>query len=232
MTGKIMKKLDAAVDRNKFYTAADAIKLLKGFAADRKFDQSFEVAVVTGLDTKHADQQLRIMIELPHGTGKTRRVAVFAKDAKATEAKAAGADIVGADDLADKVLKGEINFDVCIATPDAMKVVGQLGQILGPRGLMPNPKVGTVTMDVTTAVGSAKGGAVEVRAEKAGIVQAGLGKLSFSEKQLAENLKTFMDALNRSKPAGSKGVYLKKVVLSSSMGPGVKIDLASLADAA
>ena len=232
MTGKIMKKIDAAVDRNKFYAAADAIKLLKSLSTERKFDQSFEVAVITGLDTKHADQQLRLMIELPHGTGKSRRVGVFAKDAKAAEAKAAGADVVGSDDLAEKVQKGEIDFDVCIATPDMMGLVGKLGKVLGPKGMMPNPKLGTVTMDVKKAIASAKGGAVEIRAEKAGIVQAGLGKLSFTDKQLAENLKTFMDSMNRNKPQGAKGVYIKKVVLSSSMGPGVKIDLATLADAA
>lgn len=225
---KIMKKLDGAVDRNKFYAAAEAIKLIKSLAGERKFDQSFEVAVVTGLDTKHADQQLRLMIDLPHGTGKKRRVGVFAKDAKAAEAKAAGADVVGSDDLADKVQKGEIDFDVCIATPDMMGLVGKLGKVLGPKGLMPNPKLGTVTMDVKKAIAAAKGGAVEVRAEKAGIVQAGLGKLSFSEGQLADNLKTFLDALNRNKPTGSKGVFIKKIVLSSSMGPGVKIDMASL----
>lgn len=232
MTSKAMKKLDAAVDRNKFYSATEAIKVMKSFADSRKFNQTLEVAVVTSLDTKHADQQLRVMIELPHGTGKTRKVAVFAKDAKATEAKAAGADIVGADDLADKVAKGEINFDVCIATPDMMGVVGKLGKVLGPKGLMPNPKLGTVTMDVKKAIASAKGGAVEARAEKAGIVQAGIGKLSFSEAQLIANFKTFMDALNRNKPQGTKGVYIKKVVITSTMGPGVKIDLASLSEAA
>ena len=232
MTSKIMKKLDAAVDRNKFYAVADAIKVLKGLSAERKFNQSMEIAVVTGLDTKHADQQLRIMIELPHGTGKARRVGVFAKDAKAAEALAAGADVVGSDDLADKVMKGEINFDVCIATPDMMGLVGKLGKVLGPKGMMPNPKLGTVTMDVKKAIGAAKGGAVEVRAEKAGIVQAGLGKFSFTEAQLTENLKAFMAAINRSKPTGAKGVYIKKVVLSSSMGPGIKIDLASLSEAA
>lgn len=232
MTSKTMKKLDASIDRNKFYTAAEAVKVIKSLGGSRKFNQTFEVAVVTGLDTKHADQQLRVMIELPHGTGKVRKVAVFAKDAKATEAKAAGADIVGADDLADKVAKGEIDFDICIATPDMMGVVGKLGKVLGPKGLMPNPKLGTVTMDVKKAIASAKGGAVEARAEKAGIIQAGIGKLSFSEDQLLANLKTFMDALNRGKPQGAKGVYIKKVVVTSTMGPGVKIDLATLADAA
>ncbi len=232
MTGKIMQKLDAAVDRTKFYAASDAIALLQSLSSNRKFDQSLEVAVVTGLDTKHADQQLRIMVELPHGTGKTRRVAVFAKDAKAAEAKAAGADIVGSDDLAEAVQKGDINFDVCIATPDMMGLVGKLGKVLGPKGLMPNPKLGTVTMDVKKAIGSAKGGAVEVRAEKAGIVQAGIGKLSFSSDKLMSNLKTFMEALGRNKPTGAKGVYIKKVIISSSMGPGVKVDITSLSDAA
>lgn len=229
MTGKIIKKLVGAVDRNKFYAPVDAIKTLKGFAGERKFDQSLEIAILTALDTKHADQQLRVMIELPHGTGKKRRVAVFAKDAKAAEAKAAGADLVGGDDLADKILKGEINFDVCVATPDMMGVVGKLGKVLGPKGLMPNPKLGTVTMDVKKAIASAKGGAVEARAEKAGIVQAGLGKLSFSEKQLEENFKTFVDAITRAKPAGAKGTYIKKIVVSSSMGPGLKIDMSALA---
>jgi len=232
MTGKIMQKLDAAVDRTKFYAASDAIALLQSLSSNRKFDQSLEVAVVTGLDTKHADQQLRIMVELPHGTGKTRRVAVFAKDAKAAEAKAAGADIVGSDDLAEAVQKGDINFDVCIATPDMMGLVGKLGKVLGPKGLMPNPKLGTVTMDVKKAIGSAKGGAVEVRAEKAGIVQAGIGRLSFSSDKLMSNLKTFMEALGRNKPTGAKGVYIKKVIISSSMGPGVKVDMTSLSDAA
>lgn len=232
MTSKIMKKLDAAVDRNKFYAAAEAIKLMKSLSGERKFNQSLEVAVRTCLDTKHADQQLRMMIELPHGTGKSRRVGVFAKDAKAKEALEAGADVVGADDLAEKVLAGNVDFDVCIATPDMMGVVGKLGKVLGPKGLMPNPKLGTVTMDVKKAIASAKGGAVEVRAEKAGIVQAGIGKLSFTDAQLAANLKTFMDALTRSKPVGAKGVYIQKVVISSSMGPGVKIDLSTLADVA
>jgi large subunit ribosomal protein L1 len=230
MTSKTMKKLDAQVDRNRFYTPAEAIKVIQSMGNTRKFNQSLEVAVVTGLDTKHADQQFRVMIELPHGTGKARRVGVFAKDAKAAEAKAAGADVVGADDLADKVMKGDIDFDVCIATPDMMGLVGKLGKVLGPKGLMPNPKLGTVTMDVKKAIASAKGGAVEARAEKAGIVQAGIGKLSFTADQLLANFKTFMGAVNRNKPQGAKGIYIKKVVLSASMTPGVKIDLAAMGD--
>lgn len=232
MTGKTMKKIAATVDRNRFYTLDEAIKTLKDSASLRKFDQTIDIAMNLGLDTKHADQQLRGMIDLPHGTGKVRRVAVFAKDSKAAEAKAAGADIVGAEDLLEEVSKGVINFDVCIATPDMMGLVGRLGKVLGPKGLMPNPKLGTVTMDVKKAIGSAKGGAVEYRAEKAGIVQAGLGKLSFSEKQLAENIRAFIGAIQRGKPSGAKGTYIKKVTLSSSMGAGMKIDLASLADAA
>jgi large subunit ribosomal protein L1 len=229
MTSKKMQKLDASVDRNKFYDATDAIKLMQSLSGERKFDQSLEVAVVTGLDTKHADQQFRIMVELPHGTGKTKRVAVFAKDAKGKEALAAGADIVGADDLVEKVMKGDIDFDICIATPDMMGAVGKLGKVLGPKGLMPNPKLGTVTMDVKKAIASAKGGAVEARAEKAGIIQAGIGKLSFKGDQLVANFRAFMDAVNRNKPQGAKGVYIKKVVISSSMGPGVKVDLATIA---
>lgn len=229
MTSKKMQKLDAAVDRNKFYDAVEAIKVVQSLAAERKFDQSLEVAVVTGLDTKHADQQFRIMVELPHGTGKSKRVAVFAKDAKGKEALAAGADIVGADDLVDKVMKGAIDFDICIATPDMMGAVGKLGKVLGPKGLMPNPKLGTVTMDVKKAIASAKGGAVEARAEKAGIIQAGIGKLSFKGDQLVANFRAFMDAVGRNKPQGAKGVYIKKVVISSSMGPGVKVDLATIA---
>ncbi len=229
MTSKVMKKLDLTVDRNKFYNATDAIKAIKLMASARKFNQTLEVAVVTGLDTKHADQQFRVMIELPHGTGKARKVAVFAKDAKAKEALAAGADIVGAEDLVEKVMNGSIDFDVCIATPDMMGQVGKLGKVLGPKGLMPNPKLGTVTMDVKKAIAAAKGGAVEARAEKAGIVQAGIGKLSFTEDQLIANFRAFMDAINRNKPQGAKGIYLKKVVLSASMTPGMKVDLTTIA---
>lgn len=229
MTSKKMQKLDASVDRNKFYDAVEAIKVVQSLASERKFDQSLEVAVVTGLDTKHADQQFRIMVELPHGTGKAKRVAVFAKDAKAKDALAAGADVVGADDLVEKVMKGVVDFDICIATPDMMGAVGKLGKVLGPKGLMPNPKLGTVTMDVKKAIASAKGGAVEARAEKAGIIQAGIGKLSFKGDQLVANFRAFMDAVNRNKPQGAKGVYIKKVVISSSMGPGVKVDLATIA---
>lgn len=232
MTNKVMKKLNPLVDRTKFYSYTDAIKLVQSMASARKFDQTLEIAVVTGLDTKHADQQFRVMIELPHGTGKSRRVAVFAKGPKAEEAKAAGADIVGADDLVERVTSGNIDFDICIATPDMMGVVGKLGKVLGPKGLMPNPKLGTVTMDVKKAIASAKGGAVEARAEKAGIVQAGIGKLSFKQDQLIANFRAFMDVVNRSKPTGAKGVYIKKVSVSASMGPGVKIDLASITDAA
>jgi large subunit ribosomal protein L1 len=227
MTGKKLKKVYEGIDRTKFYSVAEAVKIVKDAAKGRKFDETVELAVNLGVDPRYADQAVRGMLELPHGTGAKLRVAVFAKDKKAEEAKAAGADIVGAEDLADKVLKGEIDFDRCIATPDMMPLMGRLGKVLGPKGLMPNPKLGTVTADVKKAVESAKGGAIEYRAEKAGIVHSGVGKASFDEKKLAENIEALVKELIRVKPAGAKGTYMKKVTVSSSMGPGVKLDLSS-----
>lgn len=215
------------VDREAFYSIEDAIKILKDTAKVRKFDESIEIAMNLNIDPRHADQAVRGMISLPHGTGATVRVAVFARDAKAEAAKAAGADLVGAEDLAEKIKGGEMDFDRCIATPDMMGVVGQLGKVLGPRGLMPNPKLGTVTPDVEKAVKDAKGGAIEFRAEKAGIVHAGVGKLSFGEKELAENVRSFIGAITKAKPSGAKGTYITKISMSSTMGPGIKIDIDS-----
>jgi len=212
----------------KAYAVADAVKIIKE-RAKAKFDETIEVAVNLGVDPKHADQMVRGVCNLPNGSGRTARVAVFAKGAKAEEAKAAGADIVGAEDLVEIVSKGTINFDRCIATPDMMGLVGRLGKVLGPRGLMPNPRVGTVTMDVTSAVKGAKGGSVEFRVEKAGIVHAGVGKASFTAEALVQNVRAFVDAVIKAKPTGSKGTYLKKVSLSSTMGPGLKLDTASVA---
>jgi large subunit ribosomal protein L1 len=203
------------------------VKLAKA-NAKAKFDETIEISMNLGIDPRHADQMVRGVVGLPHGTGKTVRVGVFARGAKAEEAKAAGADVVGADDLAEKVQAGEIEFDRCIATPDMMALVGRLGKVLGPRGLMPNPKLGTVTMDVKGAVTAAKAGQVEFRAEKAGIVHAGIGKASFGEDQLLANARAFVDAIQRAKPTGAKGTYVKKVAVSSTMGPGVKVDVASL----
>lgn len=216
------------IDREKTYDLEAAVKILKGFDKVRKFDQTIDIALNTCLDPRHADQVLRGVTELPHGTGKTIRVAVFARDEKAAEAKAAGADIVGAEDLMEIIQKGKMDFDRCIATPDMMPLVGRLGKVLGPRGLMPNPKLGTVTMDVAKAVGSAKGGAVEYRAEKAGVVQNGLGKLSFTEAKLLENIRSYVNAIQRARPAGAKGTYIEKVTLSTSMSPGIKVDMASI----
>jgi len=207
-------------------TVEEAVALVKGAAAV-KFDETVEIAMNLGIDPRHADQMVRGRVSLPNGTGKTVRVAVFARGAKADEAKAAGADIVGAEDLAETVQGGEIGFERCIATPDMMSVVGRLGRILGPRNLMPNPKTGTVTMDVKEAVEAAKGGEVQFRAEKAGVVHAGVGKVSFDEKQLVENVRAFVSAVARAKPSGAKGAYLKKIALSSTMGPGVTVDVAS-----
>jgi large subunit ribosomal protein L1 len=218
------------VDALKLYTLDEAVKLVKG-AASAKFDETIEVAMNLGVDPRHADQMVRGVVSLPNGTGRTMRVAVFAKGAKADEAKKAGADLVGAEDLAEAVQKGEINFDRCIATPDMMGVVGRLGKVLGPRGLMPNPKVGTVTMDVTQAVKDAKGGAVEFRVEKAGIIHAGVGKASFEETAIAQNIRALIDSVVKAKPTGSKGTYLKKVSISSTMGPGVKVALDSVGQA-
>ena len=207
-------------------TVEAAVALVKANAT-AKFDETIEIAMNLGVDTRHADQMVRGVVGLPNGTGKTVRVAVFARDAKADEAKAAGADIVGAEDLMETILGGKIEFDRCIATPDMMPVVGRLGKILGPRNLMPNPKVGTVTMDVTEAVKAAKGGQVQFKAEKAGVVHAGIGKASFDAKALEENLLAFVDAVNKAKPSGAKGAYMKKVSISSTMGPGVSIDVAA-----
>ena len=226
--GKRLKKAREGVDREKLYPLADAIKMVKE-RAKSKFDETVEIAINLGVDPRHADQMVRGVVTLPNGTGRTLRVGVFARGAKAEEAKAAGADVVGAEDLVEKVQGGTIDFDRCIATPDMMPLVGRLGKVLGPRGLMPNPKVGTVTMDVKAAVAASKGGSVEFRAEKAGIVQGSVGKASFGDDKLAENVRAFVDAVNRAKPPGAKGHYLNRVSVSSTMGPGVKVDTATLA---
>jgi large subunit ribosomal protein L1 len=229
--GKRMAKAREGVDPTKSYPLDEAVKMVKA-RAKAKFDETIEVAMNLGVDPRHADQMVRGVVSLPNGTGRSARVAVFAKGAKAEEAKRAGADIVGAEDLAEQVNKGEINFDRCIATPDMMGIVGRLGKVLGPRGLMPNPKVGTVTMDVTQAVKDAKGGAVEFRVEKAGIVHAGVGKASFEETAIAANVRALIDSVIKAKPVGAKGTYLKKICISSTMGPGVKIALDSVGQAA
>ena len=225
--GKRLAALREGVSPEKFYSVDEAVKLVKG-RAKAKFDETIEIAMNLGVDPKHADQMVRGVCQLPNGSGRTARVAVFARGPKADEAKAAGADIVGAEDLVEQVSKGTINFDRCIATPDMMGLVGRLGKVLGPRGLMPNPRVGTVTMDVTAAVKAAKGGAVEFRVEKAGIIHAGVGKASFAEQALVENIKAFVDAVVKAKPAGAKGTYVKRVSISSTMGPGVKVDAATV----
>ena len=209
-------------------TVEAAVALVKS-SASAKFDETVEIAMNLGVDPRHADQMVRGVVTLPNGTGKTVRVAVFARGPKADEAKAAGADIVGAEDLMETIQSGKIEFDRCIATPDMMPLVGRLGKILGPRNLMPNPKVGTVTMDVKSAVEAAKGGEVQFKVEKAGVIHAGVGKVSFGEGQLAENIRAFVDAVTRAKPAGAKGAYVQKVSVSSTMGPGVNLDLASAA---
>lgn len=224
---KKQKVLQSKTDRSKIYSVAEALNLAKE-CATAKFDESVDIAVSLGIDPRKSDQAVRGSVLLPAGTGKTVRVAVFAQGDKAEDAKAAGADIVGFDDLAAEVKAGNINFDVVIATPDTMRVVGQLGQILGPRGLMPNPKVGTVTMDVTSAVRNAKAGQVQYRADKGGIVHGTIGRASFSVEQLEQNLKALVDALIKAKPASSKGQYLKKISVSSTMGPGVRVDTGSL----
>ncbi len=221
---KRIAKNSEGIVRGKSYPLGEAVKLLKA-RANAKFDETVEIAMNLGVDPRHADQMVRGICNLPNGSGRNLRVAVFAKGAKAEEAKKAGADIVGAEDLVETVGKGTIDFDRCIATPDLMPLVGRLGKVLGPRGLMPNPKVGTVTMDITGAVKGAKGGAVEFRVEKAGIVQAGVGKASFSEDQLIGNIRAFIDAVLKARPQGQKGTFVKKVSVSSSQGPGVKIDL-------
>ena len=224
--GKRYKAAATTVDREKMYPLDEAVKIVKA-NAKAKFDETIEVAMNLGIDPRHADQAVRGMIELPNGTGKSVRVAVFARGAKADEAKAAGADLVGAEDLAEKINAGEMNFERCVATPDMMGVVGRLGKVLGPRGLMPNPKLGTVTQDVAAAVKAAKAGSIEFRAEKAGIVHAGVGKASFSEEAIVANVKALVNAINRAKPSGAKGTFIKKVSLSSTMGPGIKLDPAS-----
>jgi large subunit ribosomal protein L1 len=225
--GKRTTKARDGVDRDKAYSLEEAVKMVKE-RAKAKFDETVEIAMNLGVDPKHADQMVRGMVNLPNGTGRTLRVGVFARGAKADEAKAAGADVVGAEDLVEKVNAGQIDFDRCIATPDLMPLVGRLGKVLGPRGLMPNPKVGTVTMDVTTAVRGAKGGSVEFRVESAGIVQAGVGKASFSAEKLVENIKAFADAVNKAKPTGATGHYINRIAISSTMGPGVKVELATV----
>jgi len=225
---KISKHLKAAgekFDKETLYSVNEAVKILKDLASKRKFDETFDIAMNLGIDPKHADQQVRGMVTLPNGTGATVRVAVFARDAKADEAKKAGADIVGAEDLMDQIKAGEMDFDRVIATPDMMPIVGQLGQILGPKGMMPNPKLGTVTPDVVKAVEAAKGGALEYRAEKAGLIHAGVGKSSFAEKDIIENVNAFIETIQKARPAGAKGTFIKKVTLSTTMGPGIKIDL-------
>jgi len=226
--GKRLKKAYEGIDRTAFYDAAAAVKLVKA-GAKAKFDETVEVSVNLNVDPRKSDQNVRGTVQLPNGTGKALRVAVFAKGDRAKEAQEAGADIVGADDLAEKVNAGTIEFDRCIATPDMMAVVGKLGKVLGPRGLMPNPKLGTVTANVAEAVKAAKGGQVEYRTEKAGIVQAGVGKASFSEEALVENIKAFVGAISRTRPAGVKGTYIKRVSVSTTMGPGLKLDIASVA---
>ncbi len=228
MHDKRLSKGYASFDRQKPYGIEEAVRMVKGNAT-AKFDETVELTMNLGIDPRHADQMVRGLLSLPNGTGKTLRVGVFARGAKAAEATAAGADVVGADDLAEKVQAGEIAFDRCIATPDMMALVGRLGKILGPRGLMPNPKLGTVTMDVKGAISAAKSGQVEFRAEKAGIIHAGIGKASFDEDKLLGNIRALVDAINRAKPTGAKGTYVKKMSLSSTMGPGVRVDVASLA---
>ena len=224
--GKRYKAAIAKIDRTKLYSLEEAVKIVKENATS-KFDETVEIAMNLGVDPRHADQMVRGVCDLPKGSGRTVRVAVFAKDAKADEAKAAGADVVGAEDLVEDVQKGNINFDRCIATPDMMPLVGRLGKVLGPRGMMPNPKVGTVTPNVGEAVKSAKGGAVEFRVEKAGVVQAGVGKASFSEGDLVENIRAFVGAVSKAKPSGAKGTFMKQMALSSTMGPGLKVEINS-----
>ncbi len=226
--GKRLKSAYQDIDREQFYALDTAVRMLKE-RATAKFDETIEIAMNLSVDPRKADQNVRGVVSLPHGTGKTVRVAVFAKGDKVAEALAAGADIAGAEDLAEQIQAGQINFDRCIATPDMMGLVGRLGKILGPRGLMPNPRLGTVTPNVAEAVKAAKGGQVEFRAEKAGIVHAGVGKASFSEAALLDNVRAFVDAITKAKPSGAKGTYIKKVALASTMGPGLKVEMATLA---
>jgi large subunit ribosomal protein L1 len=225
--GKRTRAARETVDREKLYSLEEAVKLVKD-AAKAKFDETIEVALNLGVDPRHADQMVRGVVALPNGSGRKLRVGVFAKGAKAEEAKKAGADVVGAEDLVEQVQKGVIEFDRCIATPDMMPLVGRLGKVLGPRGLMPNPKVGTVTMDLAPAVAAAKGGSVEFRVEKAGIVQAGVGKASFTEKALVENIRALIEAVMKAKPSGAKGTFVKRVAVTSTMGPGVKVEPTSV----
>ena len=226
-TSKRLKKAHDGLDNEAVYPVEEAVKLVKARSAV-KFDETIEIAMNLGVDPRHADQNVRGVVSLPHGTGKAVRVAVFAKGDKAEEAKAAGADLVGAEDLAEQIQSGKLDFDRCIATPDMMPVVGRLGKILGPRGMMPNPKLGSVTNDVGAAIQAAKGGQVEFRVEKAGIIHAGVGKASFPEDALVENIKAFVGAISRAKPSGAKGTYIKRVSLSSTMGPGLKVEVASM----
>ena len=227
---KRMNKAVEGIDRTKLYPLTEAIQLVKD-RAKTKFDETIEVAMNLGVDPRHADQMVRGVCVLPNGSGRTLRVGVFARGAKAEEAKKAGADVVGAEDLVEIVNGGTIDFDRCIATPDMMPLVGRLGKVLGPRGMMPNPKVGTVTMDIANAVAAAKGGSVEFRVEKAGIVHAGVGKASFSAEKLAENIRAFVDSVSKAKPQGSKGTYMERMAISSTMGPGVKVDISSVNNA-
>jgi len=228
--GKRFRAAAETVDNDKLYAIEEAVKLVKG-AANAKFDETIEVAMNLGVDPRHADQMVRGVCQLPNGSGRKLRVGVFAKGDKAEEAKKAGADVVGAEDLVEQVQKGVIEFDRCIATPDMMPLVGRLGKVLGPRGLMPNPKVGTVTNDITAAVAAAKGGAVEFRVEKAGVIHAGVGKASFTEEALVANIRAFTDAVTKAKPSGAKGTFVKRIAVTSTMGPGVKVEPASLGSA-
>ena len=225
--GKRQKSASDKIDREKYYELADAIGIVKENAS-AKFDETIEIAINLGVDPRHSDQMVRGMVSLPNGTGRSIRVAVFAKGDNVAIAEKAGADLVGAEELVEKVEKGEVNFDRCIATPDMMVLVGKLGKVLGPRGLMPNPKLGTVTKDVAEAVRAAKSGQVEFRVEKAGVVHAGLGKASFTEQALGENVSAFLGAINKARPSGAKGTYMKKVSLSSTMGPGIKLNVVAL----
>jgi large subunit ribosomal protein L1 len=224
---KRLRKAYESIDRDSSYGIADAVKIIKD-GATAKFDETIEIAINLDVDPRHADQNVRGTVTLPHGTGKALKVAVFAKGDKLKEAQAAGADLIGGDDLAEKIRNGEMGFDRCIATPDMMAVVGKLGKILGPKGLMPNPKLGTVTNDITAAIKSAKAGQIEFRVEKQGIIHAGIGKASFSSEQLVDNVSAFVDAIAKAKPSGVKGTYMKRVSLSSTMGPGLKLDIARL----
>lgn len=226
-SGKRVRNNGDAVDRNKLYDLSEAVKLMKQHA-NAKFDETIEIAMNLGVDPRHADQMVRGVCNLPNGSGRNVRVGVFAKDAKADEARAAGADVVGAEDLMEEVQKGKIDFDRCIATPDMMPLVGRLGKVLGPRGMMPNPKVGTVTMDIAAAVAAAKGGAVEFRVEKAGILHVGVGKASFTEEAIVQNIQALADAVSRSRPSGAKGTFVKRFAITSTMGPGIHVDPTSV----